>query len=555
MAERRGKILTYNATNRQGTIKPEDNGPTALFYINSVSNPEPEPKAKDVVVFTAPEPRKNKRGKMVQDQASSVTIEERAPELTPEQIAAREKKKNRERAELRRTFLEARKSGGIKKPERKGRRSDKGKGRSRNPRDKDGERPKRPRNPRSSEERSSERRARKPLKSKKVDPRQKKPSIQSKIRYPMARDIPRSILHMDQSNPGLVFDKFLQWPGATDAATRPKRHAPQKKAAGKNQTVEKTQTPPAAGLENTAQVAETSSAPVAPITAEATPKAVAPDATAVAKAPIAADAAVAADSAQKDGKDAHQSAQQEQGAPQQTQQWKLTGKHKQFFLTKTLAPLYRNFERKTLPWAAVRARREVMLRSLENSGYAVASDVIKGPWRFAISNTLPSILDEAPLSFQRIFSYPVIPAKNLQQLLLRHIEQCDTTSLGLSEEVAESFRKSIDRQTPEIIVFDAMPTSKIVQFTIERSWCSAPQWQSNGSMQDEKARKGRRLYSICTGDDASFSLSIAAKEPSSKREVSSAVLTVLTKLVQNANQELITPGDKQARKFQGAVLY
>ena len=507
MAERRGKIITYNPTNRQGTIRPEDNGPATLFYINNVSNPEPAPKSKDVVVFQAPEPRKNKRGKIVQDQAVSVTIEERAPELTAEQIASQEKKKQRERAELRRTFLEARKNGGMKKPERrgKGRKSDKGKGKGKGRSRSDGDKDKvrKPRGP-SSRDRSATDKGPRKASDRKARPKSKKPSIQSKIRYPMSRDIPRGILHMEQSNPGLVFDKFLQWPGTA---------APLKKSAKPNKQAKEDSPESTSQLQKTENVQKKEELEKSTETTDTT-------------------------------------------APTRPEQdWKLSGKHRQFFLSRTVAPLYRNYERKTLPWSAVRARREAMLRSLEHCGYSISSEIIKGPWRFAVSGSMPSVLDEAPISFQRTFSYPTIPAANLQRLLLNYFAQCDSSTAGVPETVVESFRRSLDRQKPDVIVFDAVPTNKIVQFTIERSWCSTPQWQKDGNLLEAGERKGRRLYALCTGDDAGFSLNVAAKEPAGQREISKMLLGVIAKLVQQANEQLLTPGSKEEKKFPGAVLY
>ena len=73
-----GKVSSYNAVNRVGYIKPEEGGPDVRFYLTSVSNAEPLPNVGDQVTYTAPEPRKSKRGKLVQENASSVTIEERA---------------------------------------------------------------------------------------------------------------------------------------------------------------------------------------------------------------------------------------------------------------------------------------------------------------------------------------------------------------------------------------------------------------------------------------------------------------------------------------------
>ena len=83
MSERNGTIVHYNPTNRQGEIAPEEGGPHALFYVRDVTNADPAPKARDKVTFDAPDARKNKQGKIIQGNATSVTITERSPDLPP----------------------------------------------------------------------------------------------------------------------------------------------------------------------------------------------------------------------------------------------------------------------------------------------------------------------------------------------------------------------------------------------------------------------------------------------------------------------------------------
>jgi CRISPR/Cas system CMR subunit Cmr6 (Cas7 group RAMP superfamily) len=80
MAERTGKIISFNPINRLGEIRPQDGGPAARFYLPAVTNADPQPKAGDTALFDAPEVRKNKQGKVIQGDASSVTITERAPD-------------------------------------------------------------------------------------------------------------------------------------------------------------------------------------------------------------------------------------------------------------------------------------------------------------------------------------------------------------------------------------------------------------------------------------------------------------------------------------------
>jgi hypothetical protein len=82
-----GKIVSYNPINRLGEIKLDDGaGPLARFYLRAVTNADPLPKRNDKVQVEAPEIRKNKQGKSVQGDATSVEIVERAPEEPPKPV-------------------------------------------------------------------------------------------------------------------------------------------------------------------------------------------------------------------------------------------------------------------------------------------------------------------------------------------------------------------------------------------------------------------------------------------------------------------------------------
>ena len=192
-----GKISQYNPVNRFGYVKPEGGGPAIGFYLNVVSNAEPAPKEDDVVTFDAPDPRKNKKGKMVQDYATSITIEERAPEKPP----APPKKK-----------------AGEKRAGPKGRGA-KGRGQQRREQ-KGGKKPRRSR-----PEIPSKEKVFAELESKRMrrDKKPKQEPISSHGRLPLARDVDFRLLDEQQANPSLLLQKFIQWPKPDPAKLKTKK--------------------------------------------------------------------------------------------------------------------------------------------------------------------------------------------------------------------------------------------------------------------------------------------------------------------------------------------
>ena len=581
MAEKRGVIVNYNTTNRQGRIRPEDGGPEAMFYLPNVANAEPLPREGDKVVFDAPPPRKNKKGKVIQENASSVTIDERAPELTPEQLAriARQKADAERRVYSndprpskggkgrgrdgkgggrgdRRGGDDRRGSGGFRRdagapggsgpgrdgagrsgPGREGFRKE---GEAAGPR-RDGQRRA---GPGRDGERRFDRRDGKPGAPRRSDGKpgdrkgrqQTKP--QDRIKVPWGRDLPASAVHLDYSNPSLVLEKFVQWP----KEQLPREQLPQQPRPRREERVRppRREAPPTALAVALQAAAGAAAEPVAPevAVAEAQPvtEIAAPVETVAAEAPLAPTDLTAEATPPQDAQ-----AQQPKGKPEPSV-WKLLPKHKRYFLTRTLAQLYRNYERKTLPWTAVRARREQMLRSIEQSGYTVASELVRGPWRFAVDGLAPNILGDAPLSFDRIFGHPSIPAANLRRLLERFVAQ----HAELTPELA-----ALEQ---DCIILDAVPSTKVGQFTIEEVPCRYPIWSTDGITEDKGI--SRTAFALCSGVDSAFLITVAVKDSSPERKAAKALLFALVSAIRSANSTFAIEGAEKPTPVQAmAVLY
>lgn len=458
MSERTGKIVAYYPANRQGKIQPDDKGPAALFYLTSVSNADPAPKENDVVVFDAPAPRKNKKGKVVQDQASSVTITERAPEPTPEELARKARKLEAARNPQKNRRGDKRGRG----PAGAGRGGVGGERSARGPQDRS--RPDRRRGDAAPAERTavaSERKERSSRPGQKRQDRQKRkpagtneskrPSLKAKVRYPLHATVASAGLHMEQSNPALVYQKYIQWPAPVDA--------------------NKTDT-----------------------------------------------------------------------------RWRLTERNQAFFVGKTIAPLYRQYERKTLPWAALRSRREALLRSMERSGFHIASEVVRGPWRFAVDTRTNVILDAVALPLNYSYGYPSIPAEALREL----------TILGLANEGdATELAKILagENQKVQCVLLDAMPTARIQQMGVERTELRQAAAVLASTVTANEIEEGaapgvqESLQALSLPDTASFSFSIALRGENASRELAQKLLGVLS----NSLRVLTTQATKDPVKEPAAV--
>lgn len=77
---KRGTIANFNADNKMGTIRPEDGSTEVKFHLSALPEDQrnPEPKAHDVVEFSAPAPTKSKKGKPVSPTATVVKIIQQA---------------------------------------------------------------------------------------------------------------------------------------------------------------------------------------------------------------------------------------------------------------------------------------------------------------------------------------------------------------------------------------------------------------------------------------------------------------------------------------------
>jgi hypothetical protein len=432
MAEQKGIIVEYNPTNRQGKVRAleqtaETKGLEALFYLTSVTNADPLPKAKDIVIFSAPAPRKNKKGKFVQENATSVTIEERAPEPSPQELAARKQREERSKGNSRFTGNRDRKQ------------NNKNRSRENHKRD-------RPDKVFATEGVSTDLNAKKPEKrirnNNALKKPNNKPSISDRIQYPLGRDIPANILHMEQSNPGLVLEKYIQWP---------------KTQMAKNDSLQNKNT------------------------------------------------------------------------------WQLLDKHKKYFLSRTVSEIYRNFERRSLPWSAVRSSREAMLSSLERSGYTIASEIIKGPWCFGVSGITRGVIDDALLCFDKVFGFPYIPASNIKRLLNSYLKSDKANNID------PQLKKLALENSASVLIFDIVPTTRLGQFAIQQANCVYPKFNLNSETIQHLPQEA---YAFVTGEDAAFSVSIAIKDPLAERAGAKQLLLALVDAIKLANSLAVATMDK-----------
>ena len=449
MSERTGKIVAYFPANRQGKIQPDDKGPAALFYVTAVTNAEPPPKENDLVVFSAPEPRKNKKGKLIQDQASTVTISERAPEPSPQELARKARKEQAAHAKK------------NTRGQRRARPGDKRAGRNADRRG--GPQNQKPENSRAGSTRAeqsqdsngSNQKGRKAdsgknSRNKTRRTANEKKSIRAKVRYPTARDVGKNVFHFEFSNPALVSKKFIQWPTPADA---------------------------------------------------------------------------------KPANDA----------------WRLSERNQNFFLTRTLAPLYRNFEKKSLPWAAIRGRREALLRTMERSGFVVASEIVSGPWRFGLDKAKGHVLDTSHVSFDRTYGYPIIAASALSKILL---DASDNNS-----EISDTLKDAIAGKSSQVrcCVLDAVPTGRIQTFTIER--CDMVAAEQVGGPENVAASTTKSAHVACCGDNANFVFSIALSGPGVQRSDSQRLVSLLAEQITKVNKTGIRSPQKEPPKPPQAIMF
>jgi cold shock CspA family protein len=239
MAEKRGVVTQYNAVNRFGYIRPDGGGDVVGFYFNVVSNgTEGAPKSNDKVEFDAPDPRKNKKGQVVQGNATAVSITERAPAPPP----------GSERSANRRVDRDAysdprpRRGGGGRGDRKRGGPGERqGRGRPDGERrfgDRDrGDRPARdgerrgegrPRRrddrvggalagrngpPREARPNGRDRLGRrKPAERGGQPQRDRRAPVAGRSRFPLSREFSERRVDLGICNPGLLLDKFIEWP-------------------------------------------------------------------------------------------------------------------------------------------------------------------------------------------------------------------------------------------------------------------------------------------------------------------------------------------------------
>lgn len=192
MSERRGKILSYNAVNRLGEIQPEGTTLRCRFYLPVVANPEPTPKTGDVVTFEAPEPRKNKQGKAVQGDATSVTVVEYAPAPPP-----RPQQAPRHARDLRGKGRSGQRGARRERPDDKNR--PQWQMRDRAPKERE-------RAPRARPERA-------PRRAPSEGPRDRKPRTAfSQARFELPQGVGLQSLDNRACHPGLLLDRLIPWP-------------------------------------------------------------------------------------------------------------------------------------------------------------------------------------------------------------------------------------------------------------------------------------------------------------------------------------------------------
>lgn len=334
----KGKIASYNPINRVGYIKPESSGePVVRFYLNTVSNPEPTPKEHDIVSYDAPEPRKSKRGKTVQGDATTVTIDERSPEI-PDALRPAPRPKP--------------KFDPFKAQEEESRNKNK-KRKARQPREGD-------RRPRSAEKELAGGK-------RKLKEFSKAPKVQRNFKFAISKDVSRDIIDTMGSNPSLVHDRFFQWPKFVE-----------KKGEASSQSKRLAKRPPS---------------------------------------------------------------------------WQIEERHQDYFLSKTISHLYKNFEIKRLPVAALRSRSDSSDKVLEQSGYSF----IKVDSELAIpivsKGSYSSILNHSGVNLDTIFGFQKIESIKIRDIFLLYLK-----SLEESE-----FVKSLIQAIGEgkILFFDAVPRDRI----------------------------------------------------------------------------------------------
>lgn len=202
MTERRGKVLSYNPTNRLGEIQPEGTTLRARFYLPAVTNPDPLPKAGDVVTFEAPEPRKNKQGKSVQGDATSVTVVEYAPAPPPRAATqARHPRDTRGRPRDSRGRF-PRREGGV----RRDRSSSAREGTRSRTRTADGKPAQEARPPR------REGGARKPRQARTAPRTQGRRGAFSRARLLVPGAVSAEVLDSRSCHPGLLIERMIAWP-------------------------------------------------------------------------------------------------------------------------------------------------------------------------------------------------------------------------------------------------------------------------------------------------------------------------------------------------------
>ena len=460
MAERTGKVVVFHPVNRQGEIKPDDGGPSALFYLPSVTNAEPLPKRGDTVTFDAPEVRKNKQGKPVQGNATSVTITVRGPELPPERPRPSPRdggrgtrgslgRGDRGRGDRGRRF-EPRgdRSPGDRAPgdrrlsDRRGERPGEGpRGERRGapysdrrgapPSDRGGPRSDRRGRPERSarpggERRPGERteRGRRPERGGKA--RESNPRRDSSARervsgtLPLPIRFPRAALTAREVQPTLALEKLVLWP-AEDRAKKP--------AESEQQT-----------------------------------------------------------------------------APRFSQ------RNKSYFFQELFLKSFEHVQRHRIAWPALSARWNTALTLLEEDGWTVRRQAFRMRSRLSVGADRGGVLAGGGIALSRTLGFPIVPGSAIKGALRR------AAQLNPNLIEADMCRRIFGEQGRgkghgEVTFFDALPSRRITHLEIDAAYCHTPEYYLNGAPPaDDSIPEAEYTLAIPGGSELLFALASDAAD-------------------------------------------
>lgn len=454
MAEKNGTIVSYNPTNRLGEIIPEGTQLRCRFYLTTVSNAEPLPKAGDKVSFEAPEPRKNKSGKLVQSDATAVTVVERGASgkpLPPRTDERREARRGKGRGPDSTKPLWAQRGpddrkgrerrGGTRgeKSERRGQSGSRSPGGERSP----GMGASRGAPVGGERRRAGEARA--PLRGSagrgvpggrvsggrgfnRRGPGGRSGGQPAHVgsTFPLSAEFSPLNLQNPGFNPGLILDKFIGWPAPATSLGR---------SAG----------------------------------------------------------GVA-------------------GGPTH-RRWHLSERNKSFFLRNfVLEPLRQSFQR-VLPHDALHTRRESLLTSLQTVGHVVWKRTLGSTSKLALGSVHPSMLGGLSMPLARTLPHPFIPAESIRGLMRSYLRALANSGDVPAEQEAQQLLSVLfgSKDSPgALMVFDAIPLEREIPITIDvQASHFGPWYRGDEAPSDDHSVEERFFLVVRAGTTFSFALAVS----------------------------------------------